>query len=120
MEQDAVKQMEVQARLFKPYGPSVQGANKQMRVKTRPFKPSLPSVLESLPSVLLDGLPDALLNDKTDVLPLNFLKSATVQVIRFYVLLLYTAPSTRVMVDFLSLQEEINAPLTHYVVTSQA
>ena len=107
--------MEVQARLFKPYGPSVQGANKQMGVKTRPSKPSGPSVLESLPSVLLDGLPDALLSDKTDVLPHNFLKSATVQVIRFCVLVLYTAHSTRVMVDFLSLQEEINAPLTHYV-----
>ena len=42
-----------------------------MGVKTRPFKPSGPSVLESLPSVLLDGLPDDLLNDKTDVLPFN-------------------------------------------------
>ena len=71
MQQGAIKQMEVQARLFKPYWPSVQGANKQVGVKTRPFKHSGPSVLESLPSVLLDGLPDALLNDKTDVLPYN-------------------------------------------------
>ena len=69
MEQGAIKQMEVQARLSKPYGSSVQGASKQMGVKTLPFKPSGPSVLESLPSVLLDGLPDVLLNDKTDVLP---------------------------------------------------